>query len=208
MHYAAVAVGVVTAALTAVFSDWLYAPAVGWDTAAGVFCACTWMAIWPLPPGETAARATEEDPSRALTDVLILSACLASLAAVGMVLVQAHSAPPAGRAVLAGLSLASVTVSWFTLHTVFTLRYAMLYYSPPAGGIDFNQSDPPGYRDFAYLALTLGMTYQVSDTSLKTSLMRSTAIRHALMSYLFGAVILATAINLIAGLGMSGPPGR
>lgn len=60
---------------------------------------------------------------------------------------------------------------------------------------------PPDDRDFAYVALTLGMTFQVSDTELQNSDIRATALRHALLSYVFGAVILAAAVNLIAGLG-------
>jgi uncharacterized membrane protein len=82
------------------------------------------------------------------------------------------------------------------------LRYALLYYSDEPGGIDFGPAEPPSYRDFAYLALTLGMTFQVSDTALGTTVMRATALRHALLSYLFGAIILAVAINLVAGLGL------
>lgn len=85
--------------------------------------------------------------------------------------------------------------------TIFTLRYARLYYAEPAGRIDFNQDQPPGYRDFAYLALTIGMTFQVSDTSLRNSAVRSTALQHARLSYLFGSIILATAINLVVSLG-------
>ena len=68
------------------------------------------------------------------------------------------------------------------------------------GGIDFNEDDPPAYADFAYLAFTLGMTFQVSDTDLQTKPIRATALRHGLLSYLFGAIILATTINLVAGL--------
>lgn len=75
------------------------------------------------------------------------------------------------------------------------------YSADPEGGIDFNTPDPPAYRDFAYLALTVGMTFQVSDTNLQSRDMRSTALRHALLSYLLGAIILAAAVNLIAGLG-------
>ncbi len=45
------------------------------------------------------------------------------------------------------------------------------------------------------------MTFQVSDTNLQNSDIRATALRHALLSYLFGAIILAAAVNLIAGLG-------
>ena len=94
----------------------------------------------------------------------------------------------------------SVAVSWFTVHTVFLLRYALLYYAAPEGGIDFKMHERPSYRDFAYVALTLGMTFQVSDTDLRSTQMRATALRHALLSYLFGAVILAVAINLVATL--------
>ena len=54
--------------------------------------------------------------------------------------------------------------------------------------------------DFAYLAFTVGMAYQVSDTNLKTEAIRSTVLRQALLSYLLGAIVLATVINLVSGL--------
>ena len=44
------------------------------------------------------------------------------------------------------------------------------------------------------------MTFQVSDTDIGTKQIRATALRHALLSYLFGAVVIATTINLVAGL--------
>ena len=77
----------------------------------------------------------------------------------------------------------------------------MLYYTGPVGGVSFNQSAPPGYVDFAYLAFTLGMTFQVSDTDLQTPAIRATALRHALLSYVFGVVIVAATINLVVALG-------
>ena len=40
------------------------------------------------------------------------------------------------------------------------------------------------------LAFTLGMTYQVSDTTLQTRVVRRAALGHALLSYLLGAVVL------------------
>ena len=66
--------------------------------------------------------------------------------------------------------------------------------------MDFNEQDDPDYRDFMYLALTIGMTYQVSDTDLTTKIVRRTATRHALLSYLFGTVVVAMMINVVAGL--------
>jgi uncharacterized membrane protein len=44
------------------------------------------------------------------------------------------------------------------------------------------------------------MTYQVSDTNLMTTVIRSNVLRHALLSYLFGAVILAPTLNFIVSL--------
>jgi uncharacterized membrane protein len=106
-----------------------------------------------------------------------------------------------GKDVHAALSVASVILAWSSVHTMFTTRYARLYYAGEDGGIDFNETDPPKYSDFAYLAFTIGMTFQVSDTNFATKELRATALRHALLSYLFGTFIIASMINLLAGLG-------
>lgn len=194
--------GIIAAVVASLLSGWQYVPAIAWDVTGAVFCALAWRAVWPMSAAATAERATEEDLSRASTDVFILTASVVSLVAVTLVLNTAHHAHGAARAELASIGLTTVAVSWFTVHTIFMLRYALLYYAEPAGGIDFGSDDPPSYRDFAYLALTLGMTFQVSDTALRSTALRATALRHALLSYLFGAIILAVAINLVAGLGV------
>ena len=196
------AIGAVAAAITVVVGNWLFAPAIGWDATAIVFTSTVWLGIWPLSAQTTNARATREDPSRTTSDILTLCAAVASLAAVAVVLVRAHAAHGTEEGMLAFLGLLTVAVSWLTVHTIFTLRYAQMYYAEPIGGIDFNQPDErPSYRDFAYLALTIGMTFQVADTNLKSSALRGTVLRHALLSYLFGSIVLAAAVNLIAGLG-------
>jgi uncharacterized membrane protein len=200
----AAGLGVIAAVLVAIFGRWAEALMVGWDTAALVYCVTTWAVIWPMDPVQTAAKARAEDPNRVISDVITLSAAVASLAIVGVVLINAHSADRLTADGLAALALASIAISWFTVHTIYGLRYARLFYGPPEGGIDFNQAESPSYRDFFYLAITIGMTFQVSDTALGSTEIRGTALRHALLSYLFGTVILAAAINLIAGLGSSG----
>src|SRR5215469_8288987 len=197
---ASAALGAAATALVAVFGSWIYAPAIGWDVTALVFTGSTWAAVWPLSAEQTSQRATREDPSRATSDLLTLCACVASLGAVAVVLVRAHSVQGVDRGLLAALGLVSIGVSWLTVHTIFALRYALLYYSEPVGGVDFNSDERPSYRDFTYLAMTIGMTYQVSDTDLKSAAIRGTALRHALLSYLLGSLILAAAVNLVAGL--------
>ncbi len=127
---------------------------------------------------------------------------MASLIGVGFVLIEGKAkGGPVSPGVAIGVGIGSVVLSWAVVHTVFTLRYAKLYYAESDGtGIDFNQPGPPKYSDFAYLAFTIGMTFQVSDTDLQNTLIRATALRHSWLSYAFGAVIIATTINLIAGL--------
>jgi uncharacterized membrane protein len=196
-------VGAVVGVVVGVVAGWRYAPAAGWTAAAVVLLVWTWLVIAPMTADQTAAHATREDPDRPLTDVVVLFACVASLAGVVYLLAAGSGGHGAAEVVAAGLGIASVAGAWAVVHTVFTLRYALLYYADSPGGIDFNQSARPDYLDFAYLAFTLGMTYQVSDTDLQTRPIRATALRHALLSYLLGAVVLATVINLVAGLGSS-----
>jgi uncharacterized membrane protein len=44
------------------------------------------------------------------------------------------------------------------------------------------------------------MTYQVSDTAVRDKALRRSVLQHSLLSYLFGVVIVATGVNIIAGL--------
>jgi uncharacterized membrane protein len=104
------------------------------------------------------------------------------------------------RVLLTIVAIATVLLSWTLVHTIFALRYAHLYYGDVPGGIDFKSPDePPAYADFAYVAFTVGMTFQISDTDIQLAVIRRVVLRHALLSYLFGTVIVASAINVIAG---------
>ena len=133
--------------------------------AALVFVAWVWGSIAGADAGETGRRARAEDASRAAAEAVLLGAGAASLIAVGFTLAQASHTQAPDRGMLTALALASVALAWSAVHTVYALRYARLYYTPPDGGIDF-KGDRPDYLDFAYLALTIGMTFQVSDTDL------------------------------------------
>jgi uncharacterized membrane protein len=68
------------------------------------------------------------------------------------------------------------------------------------GGIDFKSGSDyaPDYRDFAYVAFVVGMTFQVSDTDITRRQIRRTVLQHSLLAYLFGAVIIAVVINIVA----------
>jgi uncharacterized membrane protein len=197
-----VAVGLLGGGLLSGIGPWQAALLGGWDLACLVFLVWMWRSLWPADSAQTSQLASREDSSRPVADAVLLLAALISLVGVGLVLVEGRAKGGAIAPGLAlGLGIGTVVLSWAVVHTVFTLRYAGLFYGDGKGaGIDFNQTEPPRYSDFAYVAFTIGMTFQVSDTDLKNGRIRATALRHMWLSYLFGTVIIATTINLVAGL--------
>jgi uncharacterized membrane protein len=192
-------VGLAVAAASVLLGEARVAAIAGWAAACIVYLIWIWATIGTMDARETEEHAYREDPARTVSDVMLILASVASVVVVIFVLLLANSAPNVERDVLSGIAVLSVVVSWCLVHTLYTLRYAVVYYSGTVGGISFNQEEPPRYADFAYLAFTLGMTFQVSDTNLTSSAIRLTALRHALLSYLFGSVILASIVNLLAG---------
>jgi uncharacterized membrane protein len=194
-----VAAGVVAAIAVGAFAPWQLAVLAGWSVAAGVMVGWILGTVLPLDGVATAATATREDNSRIATDVILVAASVASLVGVAFALVKSNSEEGSAGAVMTAVAVLTVVLSWAVVHTVYLLRYARLYYAERRG-VDFNADEDPDYRDFAYLAFTIGMTYQVSDTDLTTRPIRRTATHHALLSYLFGTVVVAMTINVVASL--------
>jgi uncharacterized membrane protein len=197
----AVPLGVAAAIVVGLTAGWPFAPAAGWIVAAVAYLIWTWLIVGRLDAVQSARHATrygEDDSTPWIIDLTVLLASVASLGGVGYLL-AAESTGGIGAAVVGALSVAA---AWVTVHTVYMLSYARLYYTGDEGGIDFHESDGyrPDYGDFAYLAFTLGMTYQVSDTDLVDRRIRMAALRHALLSFLLGAIVLAIVINLGASL--------
>jgi uncharacterized membrane protein len=195
-----VLVGFGISSITSAYTVWQSAVLVGWDVAVAVVLGWIFFSLCRLSPSQTKENALRVDPSQPLAELLVLTAGVAVLAAVGLLLARAGGAHGGEKAYLIALGVVSVALSWLLVHATFTLRYARTYYGAPEGGIDFNEDDPPSYLDFAYLALTIGMTFQVSDTNLTTKPIRRVALIHALLSYLFGAVIVALVINVVSSL--------
>jgi uncharacterized membrane protein len=197
----AAAGGLLAAVLGAFVLPWQADALAGWAVTAVIFLTRVWRVIAGMPAADTRRVAKHEDPSRFLADALVLTASVGCLVGVGFAVVKAHQLQGGREAALLVLTVASVLLSWMVVHTVFTLHYARIFYGDPEpdGGIEFGDTKQPSFIDFAYVAFTVGMTYQVSDTNLTTQAMRRTALRHALLSFLFGTFILALTINVLAG---------
>ncbi len=196
-----VGIAVVVGLVVMPFGPWQLAPLAGWAAGAAWWLVTVWRKLLPLGPQDTESLATREDDSRVAAELLLVSASVASLLGTGFALIKANQTTGGGKAFLTTAALLTVVVSWAMVHTLFALRYAHMYYTKPIGGIDFkSRDDRPDYHDFAYVAFTIGMTFQVSDTDIQSREIRRAVLRHALLAYLFGAVILAVAVNTIAGI--------
>jgi uncharacterized membrane protein len=194
----AVAGAVVMGVVAAAGGSWSVAVLSGWDTLALVFLVWVWTIIFPKNAEETAELAVAEDSSRAAADLILICASLGSLVAVGLTLAAAGKSSGAQAVLLTTIGVSSVMLAWAAIHTMFTLRYAHLYYTPPVGGIEFESK--PDFRDAAYMSFTVGMTYQVSDTDISRKEIRRAVTRHALLSFVFGTTIIAVTINVVANL--------
>lgn len=174
---------------------------LGYVVAALVFSVPLLWTMMRVGPEETRRYLDGMDPTPSETDIVVIVSSVASLAGIAVMLTGgAHGASSSRQIGEAALAVGTVACGWLLLHTIYLLRYARQWYNAEPGCIDFNGDDTPAFTDFAYLAFTLGMTYQVSDTDLKTRAVRRIVLRHTLLSYLFGTVIVASTINLVIGL--------
>lgn len=194
---ASLAVGVVVAALIGLPAPADVAAMAGWTVAAGTFSLSTWLLVLRLDAPSTRTHARDNDPGQGIDDTLLILASLASVAGLVLLLVRSADEQAIPSAVVGVLG---IVASWFAIHTLFTLRYARAYYVDDEGGIDFNGDAAPDYRDFAYVAFTLGMTYQVSDTNISSKAIRRLALHEGLISYLLGTVIVASTLNMLIQL--------
>ncbi|GAB1511301.1 DUF1345 domain-containing protein [Actinophytocola sp. KF-1] len=189
----ALVVGAVAGTLTVALADVPLGVLVGITVTETVFVVAGWAVLWPMDAAATRRNSRREDLRPAVEEGAVVVVACCGLAGIVVLLVLGNSQAAAA------VALAGVFVSWAALHLMYATRYAHLYYLAPEGGVDFNSGAPPSYRDFLYFSYNLGMTYQVSDTAVSSTTIRAVVLRHALLSYVFGASVLATTINLVVG---------
>lgn len=194
-------IGVVAGGVLALVAPWELAVLTGWMSTGILLLTWIWLEIGRLDAAGTADVATSEDDSRTAARIVLVVASVVSLIVVVAALHHGAGVSTRTEIALTVAALASVVTSWLVVHTMFVLRYAHLYYGgDTVGGLVFPGDDAPSYRDFAYLGFTIGMTFQVSDTEVTDGSVRATVLRHSLLSYLFGTAIIASTINVLAGL--------
>jgi uncharacterized membrane protein len=167
-----------------------------------------WVIILRAHPREIRKIAKLQDSSRAMIFLFVIAAAIVSLGAILYLLKTSKGQNEAIVNEHILLALTSVIVSWWLVHTLFTMRYAHMYYDPDTddgqprnfGGLQFPDENEPDYLDFVYFSFVIGMTFQVSDVEISDRSIRRLAWLHGLISFAFNTAIVALSINIISSL--------
>ena len=179
---------------------------VTWTSFAFTNILLSWYVMLSFHPKEVKAIASFEDPGSYFIFLFVIIAAFISLFAVIILLQKLPDNSKQGLSLHILLSLASVFGSWMLIHTLFTLRYAHLYYDVSIAGVadnaafDFPNEPQPDYLDFAYFSFVLGMTFQVSDVAIKSRKVRRLALIHSFLAFVYNTVIVALSINIVSGI--------
>jgi len=180
---------------------------LSWETLSIFLIALSWITFYVFNPRDIRKLAKVQDESRVAVFILVIIAILSSLLAIAILLTSKGHGGLVHKEIKAAIYISSVICSWFLLHTMFTLRYAHLFYSNDedtpeehAGGLNFPDDPLPCYIDFAYFSFVIGMTFQVSDVTIGSRRIRAIVLLHALLSFMFNTVIVALSLNALLDL--------
>ena len=99
------------------------------------------------------------------------------------------------------LAAIGAPLGWFVLHTLMAFHYADIHYfdDPDCEGDEKDLAFPgrgdPGIWEFLYYSFVVGMTAQVSDVQVRTTVMRRATLVHGVVSFFFNTVFIAMTVN-------------
>lgn len=179
---------------------------IGWVVFSVSMITLSWMTFFITKSSQIRKQAKIQDPNRSLVFIVVIVATCASFLAVILLLVTKKHGNE-GAAYHMPIAVGGMIFSWLLIHTVFTLRYAHIYYGDhpskddvAAEGLEFPGNEKPDYFDFAYFSFVLGMTFQVSDVQIKSKRIRHIALFHGMLSFGFSTIMIALTINVLGNL--------
>ena len=178
----------------------------GWDAFCAGFMVLVPLALAGAHPDEIRARSAQQDEGQAVILSLVLAACVASIAAVALDLSQARHEEGFIRGLHVSVALVTVAASWLVTQTMFAVHYAHEYYAvdPATGrdarGLAFPGGEAPDYWDFLHFSMIIGVAAQTADVAFTDKRLRRLGTIHSLIAFAFNTLIVALAINLVAGL--------
>ena len=197
-------------AISPAFSGEPLKPALAWiATTIAYLIPTVWMMIRRGDRDRMRAHAAAVDIGLGENITIIVLAGAFSLFAVAILLEGAKNVSGTERVVDLAVGIFTVFISWTTLHVIYAVHYAHIYYDPTErkdggkvrGGLDFPGTKEPDYWDFVYFSFVVGMTCQVSDVQITARHLRHLATAHGIISFFYNTVVVALAVNVVAGSG-------
>ena len=189
--------------------QWSLRAVLSWDIVCFSFIVLVMreMAVQTIP--EIKAHVAQQDEGQGMILAVVLVAAATSLVAVGLELSLAKDDHGMFKALRIGTAGLTVALSWFAVQVVFALHYAHQYYAPDKstpeeddviGGLAFPGGEEPDYWDFLHFAVVIGVASQTADVAFTRRRLRHIGTVQGLIAFSFNTVVLALAINLLAGL--------
>ena len=178
---------------------------IGWNFGALAYLAAVWRLYMTADEQQVRARAANQDESPLVITVLVGLALTASLAGVYAAMVFAHGLGAGPQKLATGLAGLTLISSWFVVQSLFVAHYAHRHFQAialrgPSAGFCFPGDPPTGYLDFAYLAICVGATAQVSDPGVQSRPLRNLVTAHAVTAFFYNTAVLALGVNILSGL--------
>jgi uncharacterized membrane protein len=194
-------------------ANWLTSPslkiALAWDIVAAVYLLMAIGMMWRHDTKQIRARAKAVDIGLLEIVAIVVLAGAFSLFSVAIVLSEAKGLPAFVRNTHIGVGVATVFLSWVSMHVIYAVHYAHVFYdraerdakTTVRGGLEFPGQKEPDYWDFVYFSFVIGMTCQVSDVQVTARHMRHFVTAQGIIAFFYNTIVVALAVNIAASMG-------
>ena len=177
---------------------------VTWDVGAGLYLSLAFVLFGRASVEHMRWRARVQDDGAAVVLFLTTAAAIASLVAIAAELSGMKAATLTTQGLHLALAALTFVASWLLVHTSFALHYAHAYYvalgKDGRAPLEFQGQEEPGYMDFLYFSMVIGMTSQTADVAIASTRMRRLVMAHGMIAFVFNTTLLALTINVAASL--------
>lgn len=182
---------------------WVELPVLAvWDALAGAYLVLGAIVLWRPLPGAAADPDAAEDPALRHRSGLIFTIAASVTGMMAATRVIANTQAGVSGSALKALGVAAMILAWTLVHVGFARLYSAAYHRPgeAGGGLEFPHAQEPGRVEFMYFALTLGVSFAVSDVTVTSSDMRRRVLAHEVVSFFYNAAVIALAIGTLTDL--------
>lgn len=149
------------------------------------------------PPAALREPHWRRDLQRRFSFLLVAVASLTGLTAAGDVLNE--SIRPDLQEAVKVVGVTAVFFAWTLLHVGYATFYRNLDAGAEGPGLRFPDRQPPGSSDYLYFALTLGVSFAVSDVEVIHRRTRWHVLIHEVVSFFYNTAVLAIAVGVVTG---------